>query len=79
MAMKAIPDAPRRRRSPFEVGCPKCGQPALAPCRFPSGTPILPHQARLKVVSREGERPVMHDRAKLWMQMKHLARQLETD
>lgn len=68
-----------RRRSPYEVSCPKCGSTALAPCRFPSGQAVLPHVARLKVVARKGERPIMHDRVKLWMQMKNLADQLESE
>lgn len=64
-------------RSPYEVACPKCGAPALAPCRFPSGTPVLPHNARLKRITPRCQRPVLSDRPKLWRQMKNLAAQLD--
>lgn len=76
--MMETPRQRRHRRSPYEVACPKCGAPALAPCRFPSGQAVLPHSARLKRVTRNG-RPQMHDRPRLWRQMKHLAQQMDSE
>ena len=38
-----------------EVACPKCGAPALALCRLPSGQPlIVPHQARRHAAANAG-------------------------
>jgi hypothetical protein len=71
-------DSTRRRRgrparitdfpSPHWVRCPKCGADVLEPCRFPSGQPVLPHGARLRIVRWSRER-FDKMRATLWEQI----------
>lgn len=63
------------KRSPYEVACPRCGAPTLAPCRFPSGTPVLPHKERMRRAIGNSLIDFGVDRARLWAQMKNLAKQ----